>query len=72
MKSWFRNLFSENGAVSMVRVMALVVCLTACYIALTKGPDETGVISVLLTTAFGAKVVQKHIEVKSGDRQETR
>jgi len=56
----------------MVRVMALVVCLTACYIALTKGPDETGVISVLLTTAFGAKVVQKHIEVKSGDRQETR
>jgi len=67
MKQFFLNLFSDSGSVSMVRLMSLMVCLAACYIALTKGPEELGMVSVLLATAFGGKVAQKAIEVKGSD-----
>lgn len=62
------ELLSEKGTVSMTRLMSFIVCMTACYIAVNKGPDDINVITVLLSTAFAAKVIQKHIEV-SNDRQ---
>lgn len=69
MKDFILNMFSETGNVSMTRVMSLIVCITACYIAFKKGSEDLGVVTVLLTTAFGAKVMQKSIEVKNVDRK---
>lgn len=62
MTRWFKGLFSESGDVSMLRVMSLIVCITACYSAIAKGPDDLGVVTILLTSAFGAKVGQKIVE----------
>lgn len=62
MKDFLKNLLSENSEVSMMRLMCLIVCCTACYIAVTKRADELGVISVLLGTAFSSKIAQKKIE----------
>jgi len=59
------NLFSESSKISMLRLMSFIVCLTGCYLAISKGPEELGVISVLLGTAFTGKVVQKSIENKN-------
>lgn len=67
-----RSLFSESGDISMVRVMAFIVCLTACYLALSKGPDEVTVIGTLLSTAFGAKVAQKFMEGRGNAGPEVR
>lgn len=64
MKDFLINLFSESSKISMLRLMSLIVCITGCYLALSKGPDEIAVISVLLGTAFGGKISQKFIEVK--------
>lgn len=66
MKAWLQQLFSEQGDVSLLRVMALIVCITACYIAIAKGDTEVAVVSVLLGTAFGGKVAQKALEVRDG------
>lgn len=62
---FIKDLLSENSDVSMMRLMCLIVCCTACYIAITKRADELGIISILLTTAFGSKIAQKGIEVKA-------
>ena len=59
------NLFSESGSVSMTRLMSFIVVMTACYLAITKGPEELGVIATLLGTGFGGKVAQKFAEGKS-------
>ena len=78
MMKWFKNLFSENSDVSMMRVMSFVCCVCACKLALTKGPEEVSVIVTLLSSAFGGKVIQKGIElkkvegVKEDDGTETR
>lgn len=64
MKSFFREMLSDTGNVSLMRVMSLIVCLAACYLALSKGPEELGVVSVLLASAFGGKAAQKIIEVR--------
>jgi len=61
---FLKDLFSESSQVSMVRVMSFSVVMTACYLALSKGPDELGVISVLLSTGFAGKIIQKNIETK--------
>lgn len=63
-----KDLFSENGNTSLMRLMSLMVCCTGCFLALVKGPEELGVITVLLTTAFTGKVLQKRIEVGSGNK----
>lgn len=65
MKKWLWALFSENGSVSMLRVMSLIVCLSGCYLAIARGDEEIGMVSVLLGTAFGAKLGQKIVETKS-------
>lgn len=59
---FIKDLFSESSSVSMMRLMALITCLTACYLALTHG--EVGVITALLVAAFGGKVGQKVVEGK--------
>ena len=60
--NFLKSLFGESSEVSMVRVMSFMVVCTACYLALSKGPDELGVIMALLGTGFGGKVAQKVIE----------
>lgn len=67
MLSWIKSLFSEDSSVSMMRVMSFICCLTACKLALDKGPDEISVIIALLGAAFGGKVSQKMLEVKDDD-----
>jgi multisubunit Na+/H+ antiporter MnhG subunit len=69
MKKFFYDLFGEASSLSMVRVESLIVVTTACYLALSKGPESLGVISILLTTGFGAKVIQKSIEL-SGRKED--
>jgi hypothetical protein len=68
-KKFILALFSENGGVSMMRVMSLICCLAAIvitYVGLCKAEvDYTG-LSILsgtfLSAAFGGKLVQKHLE----------
>lgn len=69
MKKILIELFGESSNISMMRLMAFIVVLTACYLALSKGPEELGVISILLATGFGGKVAQKFGESKKGDNQ---
>lgn len=59
---FIKDLFSENSNVSMMRVMAFITCMTACYLAVSHG--EVGVITALLVAAFGGKVGQKVVEQK--------
>ncbi len=59
--SWIKSLFSEEGNVSMMRVLSLVALLTGCGLAIA-GKDTS--VSVFVTAAFGGKVVQKLIENK--------
>ncbi len=70
MKKVLMSLFGESSQVSMVRLMAFITVLTGCYIAISRGPEELGVISVLLGTGFSGKVAQKAIEIKKGDKDE--
>lgn len=65
MREFLNKLFAESSGVSMLRVMSFLVCITACYISITKRADELGVISVLLSTAFGGKVLQKGLELNA-------
>jgi uncharacterized membrane protein len=71
MKQFLRDLFSENGNISMMRVMSLLALsagIAIAVIALSKpiAVDYSGVsmlVSVFLGAAFGGKVMQKRIEV---------
>lgn len=63
MKSWLKSLFSESGDVSSMRVMAMICCLTGCYLAI-KDSTAVGMVATLLGSGLGAKVLQKHAEVK--------
>lgn len=65
MMKWLNSMFSESSDVSLMRVMSFIVCLTACYLAVSKGPDESGIIGTLLVTAFTGKVAQKYAETKN-------
>lgn len=68
--NFLKGLFSEHGAISMMRLMALLCCLNAIVlsiIGLEKAtPDYSG-ISLLCGTflgmAFGGKLMQKRTEV---------
>lgn len=64
MKRFFTDMLSNSNNVSLVRVMSFVCCLSACYLALSKGPDEVMMVATLLGTAFTGKVMQKAIEVR--------
>jgi hypothetical protein len=70
MKQFLMDLFSENGAISMMRVMSLIALLIGgalAFVGLSKLPvDYSGIsilVSVFLSAAFGGKVLQKRIEV---------
>ena len=71
MKKILMDLFSESSRLSMVRLESLIVVVTACYLAVSKGPEEIAVISILLTTGFGAKVCQKFAEIKGKQQDES-
>lgn len=72
MIKFIKDMFSAGSSVSAMRVMAMLCCLSAIVIAIVgvckKEPDYEG-LSILsatfLTTAFGGKVAQKHLESKS-------
>lgn len=68
MKQMFKELFSESSGLSMMRVMTFIICLTACYLSLTKGPEELGVITTLLASAIGGKAAQKVVEMRNVDK----
>lgn len=66
----FRELITENGKLSMMRVMSLLCCLTAIGIAvigLNKPVVDYSGLSLLcstfLTAAMGGKIMQKRLEV---------
>lgn len=68
--SWLRELFSDSGSVSLMRVMSLLCCLSAIVIAIIgvskSQVDYSGVsllVSSFLTAAMGGKIMQKRIEV---------
>jgi uncharacterized membrane protein YfcA len=75
MKNWLNGLFSEQGTVSMTRVLSLICVLTAVGIALVsvykaQNLDATvGVVSVFLGAGLGSKVAQKFAEKKSDNEE---
>jgi len=60
MKHWLKSLFSENGDVSMARVMSLLSLLIGGYLALT-GHDAD--VSIFVWAAFTGKVASKIAEL---------
>ena len=68
--SWIKELFSDSGSISLMRVMSLLCCLSAIAIAIIGiskyNVDYSGVsllVSSFLTAAMGGKIFQKRIEV---------
>lgn len=68
--SLLKELFSEEGQYSLMRVMSLICCISAVGIAaygLSKDQiDYSGLsllVSAFLTAAMGGKILQKRIEV---------
>ena len=71
MKDFIRQLFSESGNISMMRVLSLICVLAACGIAIygLNAPvvDYSGLTllcSTFLGAGIGGKVAQKIQEVK--------
>ena len=60
MKVFLLSLFGEDGNVSCMRVMCMMVTCTAIYLALTHGDVST--IGVLLGASIGGKACQKFAE----------
>jgi Na+(H+)/acetate symporter ActP len=57
--NFLKSLFSENGDVSMMRVLALLSLLIGAYLAIS-GKDTS--VTVFVTAAFGGKFLQKAVE----------
>jgi hypothetical protein len=55
-----REMFSESGDISCMRVMSFVALLAAIGLAFT-GHDNS--VLVFVGAAFGGKIAQKHIEL---------
>lgn len=70
MARFLRDLFSDKGSVSMVRVMSLIAIIISGYIAirgLEMHSDINGLAmlcGVFLSAAFAGKVTQKMVETK--------
>jgi uncharacterized membrane protein AbrB (regulator of aidB expression) len=64
------NLLSESGRVSSTRFMSIIVCITACFIAIwctvnnITDLTDISLITVLLSTSFTLKIKQKNVEKK--------
>lgn len=63
--NFLKDLFSEEGNYSMVRLMAFISLLTGCYLAIVG--RETNLVSIFVTSAFAAKLLQKHIETRDSN-----
>ena len=59
---FIRDLLSEKGDVSMMRVMALISLCVAAGLAIAG--HDIGSVMVFITAAFGGKVGQKALENK--------
>lgn len=57
--SFIKSLFSENGDISMMRVLALLSLLIGGYLAVI-GKDSS--VSIFVLAAMGGKVSQKYLE----------
>jgi Na+(H+)/acetate symporter ActP len=66
MKSFLRDLFSENSSVSMMRVMSLIALVIGGYLAL-QGKNDT--VGIFVGAAFSGKVLQKAVELNSKGQQ---
>lgn len=60
MKQFFLEMFGETGDISCMRIMCMIVTLTAVYLAVTHGDAAT--IGILLGASIGGKVGQKFAE----------
>ena len=75
MKQWLKDLFSDSGSVSMVRVLSLICILTASGVAIHavsvgSNLDSASVLcGVFLGAGIGGKVAQKAVEVKNVPRE---
>lgn len=66
MKAWLVSLLSEeDGSASTMRVMAILSLISAIVLAFL-GKDHS--VTVFVTSAFSAKIVQKHIEKSSQNK----
>ncbi len=72
MKNHLKNMISQDGQVSTVRIMSLACCLTAIIVAIAgicrHTPDYLGLSELcgtFLSIAFAGKVAQKHIETSA-------
>lgn len=77
MRDFFSKLFSENGGVSAMRVMAMLCCIAAIVIAiigLSHSPVDYSGLSLLcgafLSAAMGGKLLQKKVEL-NGTKTDT-
>lgn len=72
MKQWLKDLFSDSGSVSMIRVLSLICVTTASGIAIhaisiKSDLNATSILcGVFLGAGLGAKVTQKSMESKDG------
>jgi hypothetical protein len=77
MKEFLKQLFSESGGVSAMRVMAMMCCIAAVVIAimgLSKPVIDYSGLSLICSTflgaAMGGKLLQKRVEI-SGAKSDT-
>ena len=75
---FLRDLLSDSGRVSMMRLMSLLCCLAAIAIAIIglnrPTPDYSGLsllCGAFLSAAMGGKIAQKSIEAKGVKIQES-
>lgn len=66
---FIKQLFSDGGSVSMMRVMSIICCIASIILAiigLNRTPIDYSGLSLLcgafLSAAFGGKIMQKRIE----------
>lgn len=76
MKNWLKELFSEQGSVSMTRFLSLVCVVTAVILSVyglakDKNIDSlVGIVSVFLGAGLSSKVIQKFAENKQEKKDE--
>lgn len=60
MKEFFYELFAENGKVSMMRLLSLIVVIAGCILAFQA--KDASLVLGMLGLGLGAKVGQKMVE----------
>lgn len=73
MKEFLRQLFSEKGDISAMRVMCMLSLITGCYIGIAglyqnkALTDVSVLVGVFLSAAITGKAVQKRSENKENE-----